>query len=90
MSIERMAAIAYPDGHPWSGCLYFFREGWNPSEGTRFMELGVRKNTAIAGWGVTGYSETGRAGTKVSKLGDPALDAARYFQPSSCSFRQMN
>jgi hypothetical protein len=36
MSLERMAGIAYPNGHPSSGCLYFFREGWNPS-GTRFI-----------------------------------------------------
>jgi hypothetical protein len=36
MSLERMASIAYPDGHPPSGCLYFFREGWNPS-GKRFI-----------------------------------------------------
>jgi hypothetical protein len=36
MSLERMAGIAYPHGHPSSGCLYFFREGWNPS-GTRFI-----------------------------------------------------
>src|SRR5881628_918505 len=36
MSLERMATIAYPNGSPSSGCLYFFREGWNPS-GTRFI-----------------------------------------------------
>jgi hypothetical protein len=36
MTLERMATIAYPDGHPSAGCLYFFREGWNPS-GTRFI-----------------------------------------------------
>src|SRR5438093_108755 len=36
MSLERMATIAYPNGSPSSGCLYFFREGWNPS-GTRFV-----------------------------------------------------
>jgi hypothetical protein len=36
MSLEKMAAIAYPNGSPSSGCLYFFREGWNPS-GTRFI-----------------------------------------------------
>jgi len=36
MSLERMAGIAYPNGHPPVGCLYFFREGWNPS-GTRFI-----------------------------------------------------
>jgi hypothetical protein len=36
MSLERMSGIAYPNGHPSSGCLYFFREGWNPS-GTRFI-----------------------------------------------------
>jgi hypothetical protein len=36
MSLERMAGIAYPNGHPSSGSLYFFREGWNPS-GTRFI-----------------------------------------------------
>ena len=33
---KKMAAIAYPNGSPRSGCLYFFREGWNPS-GTRFI-----------------------------------------------------
>jgi hypothetical protein len=36
ISLERMAAIAYPGGLPSSGHLYFFREGWNPS-GTRFV-----------------------------------------------------
>ena len=36
MSLEKMAAIAYPRGLPASGGLYFFREGWNPS-GTRFV-----------------------------------------------------
>ena len=36
MSLERMATIAYRNGSPSSGCLYFFREGWNPS-GTRFI-----------------------------------------------------
>jgi hypothetical protein len=36
MTLEKMAAIAYPNGKPSSGHLYFFREGWNPS-GTRFV-----------------------------------------------------
>jgi hypothetical protein len=36
MSLDQMARIAYPDGAPSSGCLYFFREGWNPS-GSRFI-----------------------------------------------------
>jgi hypothetical protein len=36
MTLDRMADIAYPAGRPSSGCLYFFREGWNPS-GTRFI-----------------------------------------------------
>jgi len=36
MSLEKMAAIAYPRGLPASGGLYFFREGWNPS-GSRFV-----------------------------------------------------
>lgn len=36
VSLDRMAAIAYPRGRPASGCLYFFREGWNPS-GRRFV-----------------------------------------------------
>jgi hypothetical protein len=36
MSLDKMAAVAYPSGRPTSGCLYFFREGWNPS-GTRFV-----------------------------------------------------
>ncbi len=31
ISLEKMAAIAYPNGRPSTGCLYFFREGWNPS-----------------------------------------------------------
>jgi hypothetical protein len=34
--LDKMAAIAYPSGVPSSGCLYIFREGWNPS-GTRFI-----------------------------------------------------
>ena len=36
MTLEKMAGIAHPNGRPPSGCLYFFREGWNPS-GTRFI-----------------------------------------------------
>ncbi|HPD16410.1 MAG TPA: hypothetical protein PLE19_15765 [Planctomycetota bacterium] len=36
LSLARMAEIAYPTERPAAGCLYFFREGWNPS-GTRFM-----------------------------------------------------
>jgi hypothetical protein len=36
LSLQKMAGIAYPQGRPASGCLYFFREGWNPS-GTRFI-----------------------------------------------------
>jgi hypothetical protein len=36
ITLQRMAAIAYPKGQPSSGCLYFFREGWNPSA-TRFI-----------------------------------------------------
>ena len=36
MSLDQMAGIAYPGGAPSSGCLYFFREGWNPS-GSRFI-----------------------------------------------------
>jgi len=36
MTLEKMARIAHPNGGPSSGCLYFFREGWNPS-GTRFI-----------------------------------------------------
>ena len=36
MTLEKMAAIVYPNGCPSSGCLYFFREGWNPS-GKRFI-----------------------------------------------------
>ena len=36
IALDRMAAIAYAHGRPSSGCLYFFREGWNPS-GTRFI-----------------------------------------------------
>jgi hypothetical protein len=36
ISLEKMAAIAFPKGSPSSGRLYFFREGWNPS-GTRFI-----------------------------------------------------
>lgn len=36
MSLDTMAEIAYPKGPPSSGCLYVFREGWNPS-GSRFI-----------------------------------------------------
>ena len=36
MSLDQMGGIAYPGGAPSSGCLYFFREGWNPS-GSRFV-----------------------------------------------------
>jgi hypothetical protein len=36
LSLEKMAAIAYPRGRPASGALYFFREGWNPA-GSRFV-----------------------------------------------------
>ena len=36
MSLDKMAQIAYPKGPPSSGCLYIFREGWNPS-GSRFL-----------------------------------------------------
>jgi hypothetical protein len=36
ISLEQMADIAYPKGHPSLGCLYFFREGWNPS-GSRLI-----------------------------------------------------
>lgn len=36
VSLDRMARIVYPQARPARGCLYFFREGWNPS-GTRFM-----------------------------------------------------
>jgi len=36
ISLDQMARIAYPGGVPSSGCLYFFREGWNPS-GSRFI-----------------------------------------------------
>lgn len=36
LSLARMAEIAYPTQRPADGCLYFFREDWNPS-GTRFI-----------------------------------------------------
>jgi len=36
MSLDQMVRIAYPAGLPSSGCLYIFREGWNPS-GSRFI-----------------------------------------------------
>ncbi len=36
MSLEKIARIAYPKGPPASGCLYVFREGWNPG-GSRFI-----------------------------------------------------
>jgi ADP-ribosylglycohydrolase len=36
MGLEKMARIAYPEEPPSSGCLYIFREGWNPS-GSRFI-----------------------------------------------------
>ncbi len=35
-SLDKMAQMAYPDGAPSPGCLYIFREGWNPS-GSRFI-----------------------------------------------------
>jgi len=31
ITLEKMAAFAYPKGKPSTGHLYFFREGWNPS-----------------------------------------------------------
>jgi hypothetical protein len=36
LSLEKMARIAFPQGPRATGCLYFFREGWNLS-GTRFI-----------------------------------------------------
>ncbi|MCX8037214.1 MAG: hypothetical protein N3D11_09270 [Candidatus Sumerlaeia bacterium] len=36
MPLDRMARLAFPQGPPAAGCLYIFREGWNPS-GTRFI-----------------------------------------------------
>lgn len=36
LSLDRMADIAFPKGRPSTGCLYIFREGWNPS-GSRFI-----------------------------------------------------
>jgi alpha-mannosidase len=36
VSLAQMAGIAYPQGPPSSGCLYIFREGWNPSS-SRFI-----------------------------------------------------
>ena len=36
MSLDQMARIAYPVGAPSRGCLYIFREGWNPS-GSRLI-----------------------------------------------------
>jgi len=36
MTLDRMAAIAFPRGVPKSGRFYIFREGWNPS-GKRFV-----------------------------------------------------
>ena len=36
VSLEQMASIAFAERRPTSGCLYIFREGWNPS-GTRFI-----------------------------------------------------
>jgi len=56
MTLDRMADIAYPAGRPSSGCLYFFREGWNPS-GTRFIaflkdpENGLGKAFSMTGDG---------------------------------------
>ena len=53
ITLQKMAAIAYPNGRPSSGCLYFFREGWNPSA-TRFIafvkdpENGLFKAFSIA------------------------------------------
>jgi hypothetical protein len=36
LSIKKIAALVYPGGAPSSGCLYVFREGYNPS-GTRII-----------------------------------------------------
>jgi hypothetical protein len=36
VSLGEMTRFAYPDGPPAKGCLYIFREGWNPS-GSRFI-----------------------------------------------------
>lgn len=36
LSLDEMARIVYPTGRPSAGCLYFFREGWNPAA-TRFI-----------------------------------------------------
>jgi hypothetical protein len=47
ISLERMAAIAFPKGGPSSGCLYFFREGWNPS-GTRFVAFTKDPENSLA------------------------------------------
>jgi len=47
ISLERMAAIAFPSGSPSSGRLYFFREGWNPS-GTRFIAFTKDPENSLA------------------------------------------
>jgi hypothetical protein len=47
ISLEKMAAIAFPKGSPSSGCLYFFREGWNPS-GTRFIAFTKDPENSLA------------------------------------------
>ena len=36
VSLDKMSRVIYPQGPPKEGCLYVFREGWNPS-GTRFI-----------------------------------------------------
>ena len=46
-SLKKMAEIAFPGGAPPSGCLYFFREGFNPS-GTRFIAFIKEPTTALS------------------------------------------
>src|SRR2546427_413954 len=53
ISLEKMAAIAYPKGLPSSGHLYFFREGWNPS-GTRLVTfIKDPANKLFQAWSLT-------------------------------------
>ena len=57
MSLDRMAGLAFPDGRPSSGCLYIFREGWNPS-GSRFIAfLKDPKNRFDAAFSMTAGGE---------------------------------
>jgi len=54
ISLERIAAIAFPDGYTEKTNLYFFREGWNPS-GTRFIAFlrNMGNPRHCSGWSIS-------------------------------------